>query len=94
MEVLYVLEEKIKVLAELAKKLHLDNAAIKEENGDLKTENARLSESNAQLSAQLKNIEDSMLRETGHVLELREEQVMTRSVLDELIRSIDLIVEK
>lgn len=101
METLYILEEKIKLLVAVSKDLQKENEAFKketatlqEENEDLKTENARLAESNAQLSTQLRNIEDSMLKESGHVLELKEEQIMTRSVLDELLKSIDSIVEK
>lgn len=101
METLYVLEEKIRLLVEAIRSLKkeneifkLENSIVKEENGDLKTENARLAENNAQLSTQLRNIEDSMLKESGYVLELKEEQGVTKSILDDLIKSIDLMVEQ
>lgn len=100
MEVLFILEEKIKMLASLTKNLKQENDAltkensvVKEENESLKAENARLAENNAHISVQLKSIEDSMLKETGYVIELKEERIVTKSVLDDLIKSIDSIVE-
>ena len=59
----------------------------------LKAENDTLFEGNAQLTFQLNAIEKSILKETGHVQELTEERSITRSVLDDLIKSIDSIVE-
>jgi hypothetical protein len=66
---------------------------LKTEIVELKAENAKLAEGNAQLTFQLNTIESSILKETGHVLELTEERSITRLVLDDLIKSIDLIVE-
>jgi len=100
MEVLFVLEEKIKKLVELVKSLkkqqddlHQENNALKEENSELKVENTKLIESNAQLVTQMKSIESSMLLEVDHVQELKQERSATRSVLDDLLKSIDSLVE-
>jgi len=100
MEVLLVLEEKIKALVAMVKDVKGQLSALQSEYDSLKTEvvelkaeNAKLAEGNAQLTFQLNTIESSILKETGHVQELTEERSMTRLVLDDLIKSIDLIVE-
>jgi uncharacterized coiled-coil DUF342 family protein len=100
MEILLALEEKVKTLAYYAKglkdQLHLvllESDSLKVENKELKAENAKLTESNAQLTSQLNAMENSILLESGHVHELKEERLVTRSVLDDLIKSIDSIVE-
>jgi cell division protein FtsB len=100
MEVVLVLEEKIKALITMAKgmkeqheALQLKHDSLKSENAELKAENDTLTENNAQLTFQLNTIEKSILKETGHVQELTEERSMTRLVLDDLIKSIDSIVE-
>jgi hypothetical protein len=100
MEVLLMLEEKVKTLIAMIKNvterynaLQLTYDSLKMEMVELKAENAKLIEGNAQLTFQLNSIESSILKETGHVQELTEERSMTRLVLDDLIKSIDLIVE-
>ena len=100
MEVLLVLEEKIKTLVAMIKCLKKQNEALQskydslnEGHEALKAENDKLAESNAQLALQLKTIENTILKETGHVQELTEERSMTRLVLDDLIKSIYSIVE-
>ena len=100
MEVLIVLEEKIKTLIAAIKSLKEQNDllqskydTLKAGHEILKAENDRLTEGNAQLAFQLKTIENTILKETGHVQELTEERSMTRLVLDDLIKSIDSIVE-
>ena len=100
MEVLLVLEEKIKTLVAMIKDMKEHHGtlqskydSLKTEIVELKAENAKLAEGNAQLTFELNTIESSILKETGHVLELTEERSMTRLVLDDLIKSIDLIVE-
>lgn len=100
MEVLLMLEEKIKTLVAMIKDMKDQHStlqskydSLKTEIVELKAENAKLAEGNAQLTFQLNTIESSILKETGHVLELTEERSMTRLVLDDLIKSIDLIVE-
>ena len=100
MEALMALEEKIKSLVLYAKGLNdqlqalkPENNLLKLENSELKAENAQLVESNAQLTIQLNTLKDSMLLETDQVHGLKEERLVTRSVLDDLIKSIDSIVE-
>src|SRR5687768_3781787 len=100
MEVILILEEKIKNLIALLKNtreecfnLQSKYDLLKNENTELKTENDKLAEDNAQLIFQLNTIEKSILQETGHVQELTQERCMTRSALDDLIKSIDSIVE-
>jgi regulator of replication initiation timing len=100
MEALMALEEKVKALVLYAKGLNdqlqalkPENNLLKLENSELKAENAQLVESNAQLTIQLNTLKDSMLLETDQVHELKEERLVTRSVLDDLIKSIDSIVE-
>jgi|SRR4030095_4844237 predicted nuclease with TOPRIM domain len=100
MEVLLILEEKVKVLIAMIKNIKDQHGilqsqydSLKTEIVELKAENAKLTEGNAQLTFQLNTIESSILKETGHVLELTEERSITRLVLDDLIKSIDLIVE-
>jgi FtsZ-binding cell division protein ZapB len=100
MEVIFALEGKVKALIASIKKLqdqtHVlqsDNDSLKIEIQELKAENATLAENNAQLIIQLKAIENSILLETDHVNELKEERSVTRSALDDLIKSIDSIVE-
>lgn len=100
MEAVLVLEEKIKALIALVKSMKTDHDALQSkhdslqsENAQLKAENDKLAEGNAQLTFQLNTIEKSMLKETGHVQELTEERSITRLVLDDLIKSIDSIVE-
>lgn len=100
MEVVLVLEEKIKALIAVAKDMKEKHDALqskydslKGENAELKAENDKLAEGNAQLTFQLNTVEKSILKETGHVQELTEERSMTRLVLDDLIKSIDSIVE-
>lgn len=100
MEVVLLLEEKIKTLVgminnmknnynELQSKYDL----LQSENVQLQAANDKLTEDNAQLTVQLNTIEKSMLKETSHVEELSQERSMTRLVLDDLIKSIDSIVE-
>ncbi len=100
MEVLLVLEEKIKTLVAIVKSLKEQNDLLQSKydslnagHAELKAENEKLAEGNAQLTSQLKTIENTILKETGHVQELTEERSMTRLVLDDLIKSIDSIVE-
>ena len=100
MEAVLVLEEKIKTLIAMAKCSKEQYAALQSKydslKGDfdrLKAENDMLCEGNAQLTCQLNAIEKSVQKETCHVQELTAERSVTRSALDDLIKSIDLIVE-
>jgi len=78
-KVLKVLEKKIYSLVELVK--------------ELKTENAKLAEENAQLLAKLESVQDSMFTESNRVEKLDQEKTMTKMVVDDLIKSIDSLVE-
>ena len=100
MEVVLILEEKIKALIARFKDVKSQHSnlqskydSLKNEFDVLEAENDKLAECNAQLTCQLNTIEKSMLKETGHVQELTEERSITRLVLDDLIKSIDSIVE-
>ena len=100
MEVVLILEEKIKALITKVKQTKEQYDALQakydvliNELAELKAENDVLSEGNAQLTFQLNAIEKSVQKETVHVQELTEERSITRSALDDLIKSIDLIVE-
>lgn len=100
MEVVSILEEKIKTLIAAVKGIRHEHITLQSkydflqnENTQLKAENVRLTECNAQLNLQLRTIEESMLKETGQIQELTEERSITRLVLDDLIKSIDSIVE-
>lgn len=100
MEVVLILEEKIKALIATVKKIKKDlddlqskYDLLQSENAQLKAENDKLIEGNAQLTFHLNTVEKSILKETGHVAELTEERSVTRLILDDLIKSIDSIVE-
>lgn len=100
MEVVLILEEKVKALIARIKNMKEQHDiqqskydSLKNEFDVLEAENDKLAECNAQLTFQLNTIEKSILKETGHVQELTEERSMTRLALDDLIKSIDSIVE-
>lgn len=100
MELLIALEEKVKMLIFYAKslkeQLHLVQQAheeLRSETQELNAANTKLTENNALLTSQLNAMENSILLESSHVNELKDERSVTRSVLDDLIKSIDSIVE-
>lgn len=80
MEVLNVLEKKIAGLIELIKKLQ--------------TENNALTEQNLELMEKLEKLESSLLAREQNVEERSQEMVLTKMVVDDLIKSIDLLVEQ
>ncbi len=101
MNVLTVLEGKVKSLVILIKKikkeneqLQANNETLKMENNELKAENAKFAEDNAQLIAQLKAMEGSVLKEAEKIQEFKQERSETKSVLDDLLKSIDALVEQ
>ncbi len=79
MSVLKVLEEKLFCLAELVKE-------YKTENAELKNENARLAEEAAQLEAKMVMLQNSLQSD-------KQEKELTRLVVDDLIKSIDSLIE-
>lgn len=86
MDALGVLEQKIATLIESKK---TDLSCIR----DLKLNVERLQEENKQLKDQLEKLENSLLVRHQSVEELHQEKVLTKMVLDDLIKSIDLLVE-
>lgn len=80
MEVLNVLEKKIAGLIELIKELRADKMLLLEEN--------------AELRERLEMIESSLLLHDKNVEERSQEIVLTKMVVDDLIKSIDLLVEQ
>lgn len=80
MEVLNVLEKKIASLIEMIK--------------ELKAEKALLIEENLELKQRLDSFESSLLSREKNVEERTQEIVLTKMVVDDLIKSIDLLVEE
>ena len=60
---------------------------------ELEAENAKLSADNTQLTAKLETMENSMLSDIRHIEELDQEKALTKMVVDDLIHSIDSMVE-
>ena len=80
MEVLNVLEKKIASLIEMIK--------------ELKAEKALLLDENATLKEKLEKIESSILLREQNVEERSQEIILTKMIVDDLIKSIDLLVEE
>lgn len=80
MEVLNVLEKKIAGLIELIK--------------ELKIQNIQLTEQNAQLKHQLETLENSLLSRHQNIEEMGQERALTKLVVDDLIKNIDLLIEQ
>jgi hypothetical protein len=79
MDTLSVLEKKITALVGVVQ--------------ELKKENGRLVELNAQLAAKIEIMEESLLVDNERIEKLNQEKVFTKTVVDDLIKSIDLLVE-
>jgi len=80
MEILNVLEKKIASLIEMIKELKAEKALLVEENFELKQK--------------LESFESSLLSKDKNVEERTQEIVLTKMVVDDLIKSIDLLVEE
>lgn len=74
------LEKKIGILIELVQKE--------------KAVNARLTEEKQSLVARLESLENSLLNESKNMEELNQERALTKMAVDELINSIDRLVEE
>ena len=74
-----LLEEKVVRLIEMVKTLKDDNSALRQKNKDLNN--------------QLKAIESSLVAETKDLEELSQEKMVTKMVLDNLLHSIDALIE-
>lgn len=79
MEILVTLEQRVVSLVELVKRLQV-------ENGGLREESLRLRE-------QLEHFEHSLLSRDQHAEERSHELARAKVVVDELIRTIDLVVD-
>lgn len=79
MDVLKILEEKLATLIELVK--------------ELKTENAELAQDNAQLKMKLSMLEKSLQGDEQCLQELKQEKELTKLCVDDLIKSIEALVE-
>lgn len=98
---LSLLEKKIISLVEIIKDLKAENiklaedkttllARIEEEKNQLIV---RLEEERNQLALRLEMVENSLLKGAQNIEELNQERVLTKMVVDELINSIDRLVE-
>lgn len=93
MDALKLLEEKLVQLAQRARDLMAENAVLSEEAKELKTENSKIAEENAQLTAKLAMLENALQDDTRKIDELKQEKQLTKLVVDDLIKSIDALVE-
>ena len=79
MNTLKVLEEKVTTLISRIKELEAENKTLTAEN--------------TQLTAKLESMENSMLSDIQRIDALDQEKALTKMVVDDLINSIDSIVE-
>jgi len=79
MNTLKVLEEKVATLISRIKELEAENKILTAEN--------------TQLTAKLESMENSMLSDIQRIDALDQEKALTKMVVDDLISSIDSIVE-
>ncbi len=77
---LTLLEEKVIRLVDMVKSLKLSNQSLEEENQMLKH--------------QLMRTESSLVAETKDLEELSQEKMMTKMIVDDLIKSIDSLVDQ
>jgi len=77
---LTLLEERVIRLVDIVKSLKLANQSLNEENQMLKH--------------QLMKVESSLVAETKDLEELSQEKMMTRMLVDDLIKSIDSLVDQ
>jgi chromosome segregation ATPase len=101
MEAINVLEQKIVSLVELVEKLYKHNEAVRlecdalhKEIAELRAENAHFVEENVNLTAKLQDLSFSVQAESKELSELHQEKKYTKQVVDELIKSIESLVEK
>lgn len=82
--------QSLETLNHLEKKINLLIEMVKNE----KSINQRLAEENRQLVARLESMENSLLKESKTMEELSQERQLTKMAVDELIQSIDRLVEE
>lgn len=86
MEVLSTLEKKISTIVEMVQTLKLENAKLVEEK-------AFLMEENAELEKKIETLQATQI-EIDRLKDVDKETSLTKKVLNELIESIDSLVEK
>lgn len=77
---LALLEEKVVSLVTLVKSLKKENVNLREENKNLQD--------------QLKALEGSLVSETKDLEELSQEKIMTKMAVDDLLKSIDDLIDQ
>ena len=82
--------QSLETLNHLEKKINLLIEMVKNE----KSINLRLAEDNRQLVARLESMENSLMKESKTMEELSQERQLTKMAVDELIQSIDRLVEE
>ena len=86
MQVLQILEEKIAALVKVLQ-------SLKKENEELKSALAAAQKENEQFAAHIEKLEGSLLSDENRLKELDEEKELTKTVVDDLIKNIDALVE-
>lgn len=96
MEILKVLEQKIVALAAIIKEMKVENAQLISEKKDLEAANKALSLEILKLNSQLEDAQGQLLAMENSILKEYEqsskEQQLTKSAVDELIKSIEFLV--
>ena len=99
MDTLTILEEKIALLVEHVKKLQSEKKDfakayedMRSQHDQLTVDQAQLAEENAQLSARVKETEHSSAKGSKKLEELSKERELTKVAVDDLIKSIDGLV--
>ena len=77
---LTLLEEKVVILVNTVKSLKLENADLKEKN--------------LFFQEQLRALEGSLVSETKDLEELSQEKIMTKMAVDDLLKSIDELIDQ
>lgn len=94
MEALNILEEKLASLVSIAQQFKKNNAQLQSDNEMLKSENISLMKENSHLIHQLELKEEFSVKESQEIDELYQEKKLAKSVVDNLIKSIDSLVDK
>lgn len=89
MEILQALEQKIAQLVALIKELKAANDALTQSNERLMQEVTVVSTEKADLQKRIDALENSMLTGSATV---EEEKALTKMVVDDLIKSIDVLI--
>jgi hypothetical protein len=101
MKILEVLEDRVNRLIDMSvdfakknKDLEKNIGLLKEELAIVKTENTKFAEDNAELITQLKSLESTTEKENKQLRDLSEEKSLAKLVVDDLIKSIDALIER